>query len=167
MHDNARLAALILDQINGNHDIIIDEAEFVGLLKTALEDGQSRLDLRDRLIEGARDSNEVTLTDIIDVISQSLSDEIRDLSEEVSEMENDLLPSRLALGSMVGLVLGTLVTLAYGASDPITSAGLIGALAAATLAVTHYRKRTFRKISALRVERTNYENFRRLLHDIK
>ena len=167
MHDNARLAALILDQINGNHDIASDEAEFVGLLKSALQDGQSRLDLRDRLIIGARDSNEVTLKDITDVITQSLSDEIRDLNEEVAEMESDLLPSRLAMGSLVGLVLGTLATLAYGASDPMTATGLIGGLAAAVLALNHYRKRTFRKMSALRQQRTNYENFRAVLQDIK
>ena len=167
MHENERLAALILDQINGNRDETIDEAEFIALFKAALTDGQSRLDLRDRLTLGARDSNEVTLTEITDVITQSLSDEIRDLSEEIAEMENDLLPSRLALGSLVGLVMGTLVTLAVEASDPLTSSALIAVLAVATVTISYYRKRTFRRISALRVQRSNYETFRKLLHDGK
>lgn len=167
MDDNTRLAALIVNRISGEHDTQITETEFVRLLQQALADGRSRLDLRDRLIATARDSNTVTIGDIIDVIAQSLSDEIRDLSEEIAEMENDLLPSRLALGSLVGLVLGTLVALATEASDLVTSAGLIGALAIGTLAITFYRKRTFRKISALRVQKANYEVFRKLLQDIK
>lgn len=167
MHDNNRLTALIMDQINGQYQIQVDEAEFTRLLQAALTDGQARLDLRDRLIAGARDSNTVTIRDIIDVITQSLSDEIRDLGEDIAEMENDLLPSRLALGSLVGLVIGTVVTLATGASDPITSAGLIGALAITTIAITYYRKRTFRRASALRVQKSNYETFCRLLQDIK
>ena len=167
MDDNARLAALILDQVSGTNSIPVNEAEMVGLLQTALQDGRSRLDLRDKLLAGARDSNEVTLTDIVEVMSQSLSDEIRDLGEDVAELENDLVPSRLALGSMVGLVLGTSGTLFYGASDPVTSFVLIGALATAAVGITLLRKRTFRRISALRVKRTNYENFRSLLQDLK
>lgn len=167
MTDNERLANLILDQISGDHAVPIDEAAFVELLQKALQTGQSRLDLRDRLVVGARDSNTVTLTDIVEVMTQSLSDEIRDLSEEIAEMENDLLPSRLVLGSMVGLVLGTAATLFYGQSDPITSFVLIGTLALGTVATTFLRRRTFDKMSSLRVKRANYDNFRGLLHDVK
>ena len=167
MRDNARLTQLILDQIDGDKTTQTDDAEFIRLLETALTDGQSRLDLRDRLMAGARDSNAVTRAEIVDVITQSLSDEIRDLSETIAEMENDIVPSRLALGSLIGLVAGTVATLATGVSDVITSLGLIGALVSGTLALTYYRKRTFRKMSALRVQRTNYENFRKLLQDVK
>lgn len=167
MRNNERLATLILDQISGDHSIHIDEAEFVGLLKGALENGPSRLDLRDRLVTGARDSNTVTLTDITEVMTQSLSDEIRDLSEDIAELENDLLPSRLALGSLMGLVLGTAVTFIYGETDLVTAAALVGVLAASAIGVTYLRKRTFRKVSALRQQKTNYDNFRDLLHGIK
>ena len=167
MQDNARLAQLILDQIDGKTTTPSNEEEFRALLETALADGRSRLDLRDRLMAGARDSNAVTRVEIVDVITQSLSDEIRDLGEVIAEMEDDLLPSRLALGSLVGVAVGTVVTLATGVSDVITSLGLIGALVSGTVALTYYRKRTFRKMSALRVQRTNYESFRKLLQDVK
>ncbi len=167
MQDNERLAALILDQISGEHRLAVDETEFVALLQAALQDGSSRLDLRDRLVIGARDSNKVTLTDIIEVMSQSFSDEIRDLSEDISRMESDLIPSRLALSSLVGLVLGTGVTLFIGESDPMTSAMLLAVLAIGSAAVTVMRRRAFGKISSLRVQRANYENFRALLQGLK
>lgn len=167
MPNNEKLAALILDQISGERRLSVDEAEFVGLLQGALQDGSSRLDLRDRLVVGARDSNKITLTDIIEVMSQSLSDEIRDLSEDIARMESDLVPSRLALGSMMGLVLGTGVTLFVGESDLMISAILVGALGIAVTAVTVFRRRVFDKISALRLQRANYENFRGLLQGLK
>ncbi|MEJ6402242.1 hypothetical protein [Yoonia sp. 2307UL14-13] len=167
MQDNERLAALILDQISGEHRLAVEETEFVALLQAALQDGSSRLDLRDRLLVGARDSNKVTLTDIIEVMSQSFSDEIRDLGEDISRMESDLIPSRLALSSLVGLVLGTGVTLFLGESDAMTSAILLSVLGIGSAAVTFMRKRAFRKISGLRVQKANYENFRALLQGLK
>ncbi len=167
MRDNEKLAALILDQISGEHRLSVDEAEFVGLLQEALQDGASRLDLRDRLAVGARDSNKITLTDIVEVMTQSLADEIRDLSEDIARMESDLVPSRLALGSMIGVVLGTGVTLFAGESDIVTSGILVGVLGIAVAAVTFFRRRVFGKMSALRVKRANYENFKALLQDLK
>lgn len=167
MQDNARLAQLILDRIDESRTDPTDEAEFIALLEAALTDGRSRLDLRDRLMNGARDSNAVTRAEIVDVIGQSLSDEIRDINELIAEMEDDLLPSRLALGSLVGLLVGTVVTLLTDSSDMITSAALAGALAIGAFTLTYYRKRTFRRMSALRVRRANYESFRKLLQDQK
>lgn len=67
----------------------------------------------------------------------------------------DLLPSRLALGSLVVLAVGTVVTLATGVSDVITSLGLNGTPVSGTLALTYYRKRT------------NYDSFRKLLQGMK
>lgn len=167
MPNNEKLAALILDQISGEHHLSVDESEFVGLLQDALQDGASRLDLRDRLVVGARDSNAVTLTDIIEVMSQSLADEIRDLSEDIAQMESDLVPSRLALSSMIGVVLGTGVTLFVGESDAMTSAVLVAVLSIAVTAITFFRRRVFRKISTLRVQRANYENFKALLRGLQ
>ena len=167
MPNNEKLAALILDQISGEHRLSADEAEFVGLLQQALQDGASRLDLRDRLVVGARDSNAVTLTDIVEVMSQSLADEIRDLNEDAARMESDLVPSRLALGSMIGVVLGTGVTLFIGESDAMTSAVLVSVLSVAVTAITLFRRRVFRKISSLRIQRANYENFKALLQGLQ
>ena len=64
MRDSARLTQLILDQIDGDKTTQTDDAEFIRLLETALADGGSRLDLRDRLMAGARDSNAVTRADV-------------------------------------------------------------------------------------------------------
>ncbi|MEL6681293.1 MAG: hypothetical protein AAFQ09_01460 [Pseudomonadota bacterium] len=162
-----KASALILDQISGEHRLSINEDEFVSLLQEALQDGASRLDLRDRLVVGARDSNKVTLTDIVEVMTQSLADEIRDLSEDMARMESDLIPSRLALSSMIGVVLGTSVTLFVGESDMVTSGILVGVLAMAAVGVTTFRRRVFRKISNLRVKRANYETFKALLQSLK
>ena len=167
MPNNEKLAALILDQSSGEHRLSVDEAEFVGLLQDALQDGASRLDLRDRLVVGVRDSNAVTLTDITDVMSQSLADEIRDISEDIAGMESDLVPSRLALGSMIGVVIGTGVTLFVGESDVMTSAVLVGVLGLSATIVAVFRRKVFGKISDLRVKRANYENFKTLLQGIK
>ena len=167
MDDNARLADLILHQISGEDVNDKAQGEMVDLLQVALQDGRSRLDLRNRLVAGARDSNKITQIDIVEVMTQSLSDEVRDLDETVAEMENDLVPSRLALGSMVGLVLGTTGTLFYGITDPVVSFGLIGVLGTAAVGITMLRKRAFHKASALRKKRANYENFRVLLQELK
>ncbi|MEL6837703.1 MAG: hypothetical protein AAFP85_00335 [Pseudomonadota bacterium] len=167
MPNNEKLTALILDQISGEHRLAVDEAEFVNLLQNALQDGASRLDLRDRLVVGARDSNKVTLEDIVDVMSQSLADEIRDLGEDIARMESDLVPSRLALGSMIGVALGTGVTLFAGETDTVTSAILVGVLATAVTTVTLFRRRVFAKISDLRVRQVNYDNFKALLQGLK
>lgn len=167
MAGNTQLAKLIVDQVSGTNDITSDETAFLELLETALEDGRSRLDLRDKLFAAARDTNEITIIDITEVMTQSLSDEIRDLNEQVAEMDNNLVPSRLALGSLVGLVLGSAGTLVFGATDPITSLALIGFLAIGTLVITLYRRRAFQGMSALRRKRANYESFRNLLLDSK
>ncbi len=168
MQNNARLAKLILSQIQGDKtDTNWDgrELEISELLDEALQDGRSRLDLRDKLFAGARATNAFTPKDITEVMTQNLSDQIRDLDQIIAELENDMLPSRLVMGSLIGLVLGATGALIYGSTDLITSVIVTAVMASAFLITRTFRNRALGIILGFKVRRANYDSFRVLLRD--
>ena len=166
MQDNQRLARLILDQVQRDtkdNDWDGRNAEIASLLDQAVTDGPSRIDLRNRLLAGARDTNTLTYRDLAEAIGESLADRVRDLDHDIARLENDMVPSRLAMGTIIGLMLGAFGAVVYGSADILTATGISGAMVAAFFGVQAYRKRAFDTISTLKGRRTNYEGFRNLL----
>jgi len=161
-----RLATLILDQVQrdeGRDDWDLRNAEIARLLDDALTTGPGRINLRNQLVTGTRETNTVIYKDLAEAIGESLADRIRDLDQDIGKLENDLVPSRLAMGTIIGLMLGAFGAVIYGSADVLTASAISGAMVAAFFALQTYRKRAFGIISVLRARRANYDSFRTLL----
>ncbi|WP_106744110.1 hypothetical protein [Yoonia maritima] len=166
MQNNPRLARLILDQVQRDErddDWSGREIEIADLLDQAVTTGQSRIDLRNRLVTGTRATNSMIYRDLAEAISESLTDQIRDLDSDIAKLENDLIPSRLVMGTIIGLILGAFGAVVYGSADILTAASITIAMVTAFFGVQAYRRRAFVIISELKGRRTNYDAFRNLL----
>ncbi|WP_373635501.1 hypothetical protein [Yoonia sp. SS1-5] len=161
MQDNARLAKLILDQVLGTSTE--GDQEIDALLRDALRSSRSRLDLRDRIFDGVRKTNEITPGDVAEAMSETLSDLIRDLDDDIGTAEQNMLPSRFVISTSIAAMIGSLTALVYGVADIPTAMGAFAVGAIIFFATQTYYRRMGRLISALRKRRADYDGFRALL----
>lgn len=163
MTDNDRLARLILEPVGeaGSERT----AEIEELLRAALTTARSRLDLRDKLFALARGTNHYTVNDIAEVISEHLSDYIRDIDDQIDALEAALLPSRFISSTSIAAVVGALTGLIYGVADITTALGSAGVMCLVFFGTQVYRRRARALISTLRKRRADYDGFRSLLRN--
>lgn len=161
MENNDRLAKLIFDQVQGqslDRDSDIDQ-----MLRDALRTAQSRLDLRDRIFEEVRKTNQVTTEDVAEAMGETFSDLIRDLDDDVSQAEQNMLPSRFVISTSVAGLIGSLTALVYGVADVPTAISAFGLGSVIFFVTQTYYRRMGRLISDLRKRRADYDAFRSLL----
>ncbi|PUB19206.1 hypothetical protein [Yoonia sediminilitoris] len=161
MENNDRLAKLIFDQVQGQS--LDRDAEIDQMLRDALRTAQSRLDLRDRIFDEIRKTNQITTDDVAEAMGETFADLIRDLEDDIGNAEQNMLPSRFMLSTSIAGMIGALTAFVYGVADAPTALGAFG-LASVIFFLTHtYYQRMGRLISDLRKRRADYAAFRDLL----